>query len=61
MPQVFIMCPQTQRYAYTGLNLSWNEIDSLDLGEQSFECKECGHHHVWTKDDAHLRADGGED
>ncbi|MGE0744614.1 MAG: hypothetical protein AB7K86_05175 [Rhodospirillales bacterium] len=61
MPQVFIMCPRTGRYAYTGQNLSWNEIDSLDLGQQSFECKECGDCHTWTKNDAHLRADGGGD
>ncbi|MGE3935238.1 MAG: hypothetical protein AB7F67_18395 [Rhodospirillaceae bacterium] len=55
------MCPRTGRYAYTGQNLSWNEIDSLDLGQQSFECKECGDCHTWTKNDAHLRADGGGD
>ena len=61
MPQVFITCPVTGRDVYTGQNLDWSQLDSLDLGVQTFECRECGRTHAWSKMDAFTRADGGGD
>jgi len=61
MPQVLIICPETQKDVYTGMNLDWFTFDALELSEQSFECPECGEEHRWTKSDAFLRADGGGD
>ena len=58
MPQVMIRCPETDRDVYTGLNFDWNTLDWEPLGELSFTCAECGQDHIWTKEDAHLRADG---
>ena len=59
MPQVFVYCPETEKPVYTGFNFTWFELDAMELGEQSLKCPVCGQEHVWTKDDAFLRADGG--
>lgn len=61
MPQVMILCPETRKPIYTGLNLDWCLIDALDLGENSIACPECGKDHSWTTTDTFLRADGGGD
>ena len=60
MPRVLIQCPETGRPVYTGMNFDWLTFDSLQLGEKSIDCPECGKRHVWTRQDAILQADGGE-
>ncbi len=58
MSQAFIICPETARHVYVGLNLEWPQVDLLDIDE-TIDCPECGGQHHWTKDDIILRADGG--
>ncbi len=60
MPQLFIICPNTEKEVYTGLNMDWFAFDSYNLGEQSLVCPRCREAHTWTKDDVRLRSDGGE-
>ena len=60
MPQLFIICPNTEKEVYIGLNMDWFAFDSYNLGEQSLECPRCHETHTWTKDDVQLRSDGGE-
>ncbi len=60
MPQLFIICPNTGKEVYTGLNMDWFALDSYNLGEQSLVCRRCQETHTWTKDDVQLRSDGGE-
>ena len=60
MAQVFISCPRTGEPVYTGLNFDWFSLDSIELIKASIHCRECGEDHAWTKTDAFLRADGGE-
>ena len=43
MPQLFIICPNTEKEVYTGLNMDWFAFDSYNLGEQSLECPRCLH------------------
>ncbi len=59
MAQVLIKCPNTDKEVYTGLNMSWSELDSVELGEQVFRCPRCRETHTWEKEDAWLREDGG--
>ena len=62
MAQVMIVCPETGKHVYTGLNFDWFDLDAYELGEKTVvKCSECGQEHKWTKDDAFLRADGGGD
>ncbi len=61
MSQAFIICPESEKYIYVGLNLEWREVDGLELGEQSSDCPHCGAIHTWTRDDVVLRADGAGD
>ncbi len=60
MPQLFIICPNTEKEVYIGLNMDWFAFDSSNLGEQSLVCPRCQETHTWTKDDVRLRSDGGE-
>ena len=60
MPELFIICPNTEKEVYTGLNMDWFAFDSYNLGEQSLVCPRCQETHTWTKDDVQLRSDGGE-
>ena len=59
MPQLFILCPNTDQEVYTGLNMDWFDVDAYDLGEMSLECPNCSETHKWNQKDARLRSDGG--
>ncbi len=61
MPQVMIECPETGRHVYAGLNFDWTGFESLPPQVMTLRCPACGEEHRWTKEDAFLRADGGED
>ena len=39
--QAYIICPETVRHVYVGLNFEWLQIDSLDIAEQTIDCPEC--------------------
>lgn len=58
MSQAFILCPNSHKYIYVGLNLEWLELESLELGDQELTCPKCGEIHVWDKHDVTLRSDG---
>lgn len=60
MAQVLIRCPTTDREIYTGLNFDWDTLAWQPLGEMELACPACGEKHIWNKDDAYLRADGGD-
>jgi hypothetical protein len=59
MAQAFILCPNTGKYVYVGMNLEWLDIETLEIGDDELDCPECGETHPWGKDDLTLRADGG--
>ena len=59
MPQLFIVCPNTDKEVYTGFNMDWFDVDAYDLGEKSVECPHCHETHTWTENDVRLRSDGG--
>ena len=61
MPQLFILCPETGKEVYTGLNMDWFDLDAYDLKPEPLECPHCDGTHSWTKDDVQLRADGAGD
>ena len=61
MSQAFIVCPKTSKFVYVGLNLEWNDLDALDIGDQEVACPACGETHPWNKDDLTLRSDGSGD
>lgn len=56
--QAFVFCPETGNLVYTGLNLEWFGLDTLEIGKQEFICPQCGKRHDWTADDLILRSDG---
>ncbi len=58
MSQAFIVCPNSEKYVYVGLNLEWLELETLEIGDQTLTCPVCGETHVWNKDDLLLRSDG---
>ncbi len=58
MPQLFIICPNTEKEVYTGLNMDWFAFDSYNLGEQSLVCPRCHEIHTSTKDDVRPRSAG---
>ena len=60
MPQVMIMCPETGKPVYTGMNFDWWSFESVQLPKSSIACPKCGEVHEWEKTDAFLQADGGE-
>jgi hypothetical protein len=59
MSRVLITCPETGKNIYTGLNMEWNQLDAVEIGEHELDCPECGQRHSWTRHDAILQADGG--
>ena len=54
MPQLFIICPNTEKDFYTGLNMDWFAFDPYNLGEQSLVCPRC------QENQERLQSDGGE-
>ncbi len=60
MARVMIRCPESDKPVYTGLNFEWPCFDSVQLGEKSIRCRECGEVHLWRRTDAYLDDDGGE-
>jgi len=58
MSQAFIMCPDTGRRVYVGLNFEWLQLDAIELEEQDLICPICGKTHRWSKQDVMLQADG---
>ena len=60
MSQVFIDCPKTGEPVYIGLNYDWFGLDSATLISEPILCPRCGEYHRWSKEDAYLKADGGE-
>ena len=32
MPQLFIICPNTEKEVYTGLNMDWFALDAYNIG-----------------------------
>lgn len=61
MARVMIICPHTQKQVYTGMNFDWMQFESVQIGEKSVTCPECGEEHIWTRADATLVADGAGD
>ena len=61
MSQAFIVCPDSRKFVYVGLNLEWLDLESLEIGDQELTCRACGKVHVWNKDDLVLRSDGSGD
>lgn len=62
MARVMVTCPASGRQVYTGLNLDWSALETLDGDEEHFfACPSCGASHRWTRDDADLIADGSGD
>lgn len=59
MSQAFIDCPETGRPIYVGLNFEWLQLEAVEIGNQTIDCRQCGERHVWNKNDVNLRADGG--
>ena len=59
MSQAFINCPETGRPIYVGYNFEWLQLDSVDIGEETIDCRQCGQSHAWTRNDLNLRSDGG--
>ena len=58
MSQAFVYCPQSEDWVYTGLNVEWLGLDSLELGKQKITCPKCGELHEWTTEELVLRSDG---
>jgi hypothetical protein len=55
-------CPNTGKPVYTGLNMEWAQLESLELAsidQHISECPHCGQEHHFNKNDLFLRADGG--
>jgi hypothetical protein len=61
MSQAFIVCPDTEKQVYIGLNLEWGQVEAFQIGNQETTCPHCGKKHVWNKYDLILRSDGGGD
>ncbi len=59
MSQAYIQCPETEQFVYVGLNFEWLQLESMEFGEQTLDCRKCGHSHIWTKQDVILRVDCG--
>ena len=58
MSQAFVFCPQSESWIYTGLNVEWLGLDTLQLGQQQIACPKCGQEHEWTTEELILRSDG---
>lgn len=61
MSRVMILCPETDKPVYTGMNFDWYTFESTRIAEKSVVCPACGQEHSWGRTDAYLVADGGED
>lgn len=49
--KLFIMCPLTDRPAYTGLSLTRDMFERLDLSHNIFLCPNYGKPHIWKRED----------
>lgn len=58
MSQAFVFCPESEVWIYTGLNVEWMGLDTLELGKQKITCPKCGQLHEWTTEELVLRSDG---
>ena len=60
MSRVMIVCPETEKLVYTGMNFDWFAFESTRIAEKSVICPACGREHLWDRKDAYLESDGGE-
>jgi uncharacterized protein (UPF0212 family) len=54
-------CPNTGKPIYVGLNMEWDQLESLELvsvDQQIRKCPHCGQEHRFGKNDLFLRTDG---
>lgn len=58
MACIVIVCPETGKRVYTGMNFDWTTFDALKIGKQVFRCPRCRNLHTWTRWDADLVSDG---
>ena len=57
MTRVLITCPQTKHSIFTGMDMSPDDFERAEIGEQTMKaCPACGQKHVWSKSDATLES-----
>ena len=54
MASVMIVCPQTRREIYTGIETDEASFARLPNVLSRAQCPICGEEHVWTRDTARL-------
>jgi ribosomal protein S27AE len=54
MASVMIVCPETGREIYTGIETDETSFAKLPDVLSRTQCPICGHEHVWTRHDARL-------